>query len=103
MKEFNGQIFFIANEALTGYELYKTDGTAAGTVLVKDIHPTESSEPMPVSALATTERAYVSGTPKLFWFGASDARGRELWSSDGTTAGTVIWKDFCATGSSLSY
>ena len=34
-----GTLFFAANDGTNGYELWKSDGTAAGTVLVKDIYP----------------------------------------------------------------
>ncbi len=33
----NGTLFFTANDGTTGVELWKSDGTAAGTTLVKDI------------------------------------------------------------------
>src|SRR5262245_59764439 len=32
-------VFFTANDDVNGRELWKTDGTAAGTMLVKDIRP----------------------------------------------------------------
>ena len=37
--ESNGTLFFTADDGIHGRELWKTDGTAAGTVLVKDITP----------------------------------------------------------------
>ena len=36
---FNGALYFHANDGVNGAELWKTDGSAAGTVLVKDINP----------------------------------------------------------------
>src|SRR5215813_4730234 len=35
----NGTLFFAANDALHRTELWKSDGTVAGTVLVRDILP----------------------------------------------------------------
>ena len=35
----SGTLFFAANDGSDGRELWKSDGTAAGTVLVKDISP----------------------------------------------------------------
>jgi ELWxxDGT repeat protein len=78
-------LYFIANDGTSGFELWKTDGSAAGTVLVKDIIPG------PVSA--TPENlANVDG---VLYFSANDGLvGQELWKSDGTEAGTVLVKDF---------
>lgn len=34
----NGTLFFSANDGVNGKELWKSDGTAAGTTLVKEIN-----------------------------------------------------------------
>jgi ELWxxDGT repeat protein len=38
----NGTVYFSANNRINGAELWKTDGTDAGTVMVKDIFPGSS-------------------------------------------------------------
>jgi ELWxxDGT repeat protein len=44
----NDTLLFQAFEGAHGRELWKTDGTEAGTVLVKDINPTGDSHPFGV-------------------------------------------------------
>jgi len=84
MLNVNGTLFFMGVDNEHGWELWKSDGTRAGTVLVKDIKPgVKNSLP--------TSMANVNG---LLFFSASDSlHGQELWKSDGTEAGTVLVKD----------
>ena len=77
-------IYFAANSAtnMQAYdrELWRSDGTEAGTVLVKNIHPDETD----LNGLTNS----ISAGGRLF-FMASDVSGQRLWVSDGTVAGTV--------------
>ena len=90
----NGFAFFPANDGVNGYQLWKGNGTAAGTVLVKNINPGGSSYPYPWQT--------VGGT---VFFSANDGtHGRELWKTNGTAAGTVLVKDINrGSGSSNPY
>jgi len=81
----NGTLFFVADDGVHGYEVWKSDGTPAGTVLVKAIAPGDKgADPMWLTN--------VNGT---LYFQAGDGVGyKKVWKSDGTKAGTVPVKDF---------
>jgi len=78
------QAFFTINDVTNGKELWVTDGTKAGTKMLKDINPgAEGSNPSEL--LISNNKLYFSAT--------TASHGTELWQSDGTEAGTVMVKD----------
>jgi len=83
-------IFFAADDGTYGNELWKTDGTYTGTMMVKDVNPTGSSNPSWFTV--------VSGT--VFFAAADGVHGDELWKSDGTITGTVMITDINPSGDS---
>jgi len=86
-------LFFRANDRVTGEELWKTDGTSDGTVLVKDIQNVTSGP------FFGSSPRYLTGVGSTLFFYANDfVHGRELWKSDGTSAGTVLVKDIRSGG-----
>jgi ELWxxDGT repeat protein len=96
----SGTLFFIANDGSKGYELWKSDGTSSGTVLVKDIRPgSAGSFPGPGQA-GRPWLTNVSGT--LFFVANDGTNGYELWKSDGTSTGTVMVRDI-RSGTLTSY
>jgi ELWxxDGT repeat protein len=78
-----GVFYFGADDRTLGWELWKTDGTEAGTVLVKDINPGEEG---------ALDALYAVGG-KLYLRVYTDEKGMEPWVSDGTAAGTVPLKE----------
>jgi len=87
-KEFNGRLYFTARTVANGIEIWSTDGTVAGTSMLKEINPGNGN---------AFETAYNPGffihNNKL-WFKANDGtHGIELWSTDGTAAGTSMLFD----------
>jgi ELWxxDGT repeat protein len=77
-------IYFAASDDDRGRELWKTDGTAAVTVFVKDIRPGGGGS-------LPNELTAVGGV--LYFTAFVPDTGIELWRSDGTAAGTVLVKD----------
>lgn len=85
---FGGFAFFQSCPGTTGCEPWRTDGTAAGTALLKDVEP---------GAGGSNPYAYVEMNGALY-FAAGYGADLALWKTDGTEAGTVLVKDF-GTGS----
>ncbi len=72
-------LFFRGYTSTSGYEIWKTDGTTAGTVMVKDINP----------GSASGQFYYGCVLGNRLYFFANDGSGYALWKTDGTAAGTV--------------
>jgi ELWxxDGT repeat protein len=83
----NGTLFFAANDGVNGIELWKSDGTDAGTMLVKNIASSNAS----CFINYYFEKLDVNGT--LFFEASATQENNELWKSDGTAAGTQMVKD----------
>lgn len=78
------ELFFFYNDGIHGDELWKTDGTAENTSMVKDLNVGEGN--MVLNNFKVVGNHY--------YFIANDGlHGNELWVSDGTESGTYLVKD----------
>ena len=74
-------IFFAADNGTDGTEIFRTDGTAAGTMMLKDINLKGDAYP----------KGFLIFKDELY-FSASDGTNEGLYKTNGTAAGTVLIK-----------
>lgn len=85
--------FFSLNDGVHGEELWRTDGTEQGTVLLKDIYAGGRSSNISSAAVLDD---------KLFFRAENSDYGSEPWISDGSAEGTSLIKDIVAGRSNSS-
>jgi ELWxxDGT repeat protein len=78
-------VYFSARDPGHGRQLWKSDGTAAGTVMITDVNPGSGG-------LAPQDIAPLVG-PFAMLSGNDGVHGPEPWVTDGTTAGTRMYQD----------
>jgi ELWxxDGT repeat protein len=84
----NGTLFILTDHSQQSTALWRSNGTAAGTVRLKQFDPfTSAADITPINTMAN-----VNGALVFALYPASSAPGVRdgaIWRSDGTTAGTV--------------
>ena len=90
LTEFDGKLYFSANNGESGRELWVSDGTGSGTQLLVDINSSSSSSP----------RDLTEFDGKLYFSADDSENGEELWVSDGTSSGTQLVADINSSSSS---
>ena len=94
LTDVNGTLFFVASNTSTGQELWKSDGTEAGTTLVKDIW----------TGIGSSEITSLIVAGDNLIFTANDGmNGQEVWRSNGTAAGTMMVQDIVIPGGSFPF
>lgn len=87
LTEFNGKLYFSADDGTNGQELWVSDGTEEGTKMLKNINPSGASNPK--------ELAVCNG--KLYFQASASGFSNppHLWISDGTEEGTIDISNNC--------
>jgi ELWxxDGT repeat protein len=84
MVVFNRRIYFAADDGLHGNELWKSDGTTAGTALVIDIN---------LGSGSSFPSSFATFGCYLYFSANVPSSGTELWRSNGYAEGTELFKD----------
>jgi ELWxxDGT repeat protein len=81
MLEFEGVLYFSANDGVHGRELWRSDGTASGTYLLEELNPgPDGSSP----------RRFIRGGDNAFYFVANEDFDVHLWRSTGTPGAVSV-------------
>ncbi|RFS14232.1 3-coathanger stack domain-containing protein [Emticicia sp. C21] len=91
-KIFNSYLYYLRHKIVGGkyyYALWKTDGTKAGSIIVKEY-------PNIVKNYNYVNDTFEESQGKLFFYLNDGLNGREVYKSDGTNAGTGIVKNLGA-------
>jgi len=94
----NGKLIFAADTETYGNEWWTTDGTEAGTQLLKDINAAD--EDGLFAASSYIGEGFMMYNDELYFTGKLDD-DYELWKTDGTADGTVLVKNIASFGSSF--
>src|SRR5690606_13958359 len=89
---FLNKLFLEVDDPVRGIEIWTSDGTSSGTVLLKDINPSTTSR--------STGFEFIEYNGHVFFAGSDVTGNMEMWMSDGTTTGTTQLIDINPSGGS---
>lgn len=94
--QMNGVMYYLAANSTYGTELWRTDGTAVGTYMLKDINPGHAG------AFASSYFNAIVFQGYLYFVPRTPNNGFEIWRTDGTSSGTNLFYEMTAGPSNSS-
>lgn len=90
--KFNNQLYFYANNGTNGMEIWKTDGTTTGTIMLKDINSGTNSS---FRDALDARPIFVPYNNELYFYVSrygltNNLSSFEMWKTNGTAAGTQL-------------
>ena len=101
--QLNDKLYFSADDAEKGNELWVSDGTAEGTQLLADISPDVNRSYLYDYLDGSRPRYLTEFNDRIYFSANDDESGRELWVSDGTAEGTQLLVDINPGSNSYRY
>lgn len=89
LQSYNNKIYFSYNDGVNGQEPWVSDGTTAGTVMLKDIYPGSTS---------SNPKNFTVANNMLFFLANNTNGAQRLYASDGTAGNTIVLKDNIVNG-----
>src|SRR6201999_1878481 len=90
LTDVNGTLYLSMSDGVHGAELWKSDGTVAGTVMIADISPGGGGNNAPSSSPFD----FTAFNNAVYFVANDGTHGYELWKTDGVVGGsTTLVKD----------
>jgi ELWxxDGT repeat protein len=100
----NDVIYFAAAGAGHGLELWRSDGTAGGTYLLKAINPNIKLNYLNfINYSGSSPRNFITVGNSVYFTTIDTLYNVQLWKTDGTESGTQLIKDFCKSNVQCNY
>lgn len=91
--QFNNKVYFVAQSELYGTEVYVSDGTPAGSGILKDINPGDYYADADNLTVFKNRLFFAASDGDPHDHDETGTHGKELWATDGTESGTILIKN----------